>query len=118
MKEFMLLIRTDGDHLAGLTPEGQQAHIRKIGAYIGNLVSEGKLKDAQPLETGGTTIYGNKGVFKDGPFAETKEVIVGYFLVRAKDLDEAIAIGKANPVFDVAETWMEVRPVKTMEGIN
>lgn len=118
MKEFMIFIKTEGDHLEGLSPEQQQAHVQKIGTYIGGLMESGKLKGAQPLEMEGAVIKGNKGVFKDGPFNESKEVIVGYFHILAEDLAEAIAIAKKNPIFDDAEGTVEVRPVKTMEGIN
>jgi hypothetical protein len=118
MQEFMLFIRTEGDHLAGMSPQEQQEHVAKIGNYIGKLMREGKLKGAQPLEMGGVKISGHKGVFKDGPFTESKEVIVGYFHIIAKDIDEAISIGKANPVFEVGQTEIEIRPIKTMEGIN
>ena len=118
MQEFMLFIKTKGDHLEGMSPEQQQAHVQKIGNYIGNLIETGKLKGAQPLELGGAIIHGNNGIIKDGPFNEAKEVIVGYFHIVAKNLEEAIEIGKANPIFEDAEAVMEVRPIKQMEGIN
>lgn len=114
----MLFIRTEGDHLADMSPEQQQQQVQKIGNYIGTLMHEGKLKGAQPLDMDGTMVHGNKGVFKDGPYNESKEVIVGYFHIIAKDLDEAISIAKANPVFDPGKASIEVRPIKSMEGIN
>lgn len=118
MQEFMIFIKTKGDHLAGLSPEQQQDHVQKIGKYIGGLMESGKLKGAQPLEMNGATIHGNKGVFKDGPFNESKEVIVGYFHIVAENLEEAIKIAKANPMFDDAEGSIEIRPIKQMGGIN
>ena len=81
-------------------------------------MESGKLKGAQPLEMDGAVIHGNKSVFKDGPFNESKEVIVGYFHIMAKNLEEAIEIAKANPMFDDAEGTIEVRPIKQMDGIN
>lgn len=114
----MLLIRTEGDHLSGLSPEEQQQHVQKIGDYIGNLMKEGKLKGAQPLEADGAMVQGTSGVVKDGPFNETKEVIAGYFHILANDLDEAVEIAKANPVFEETDAKIEVRPIKSMEGIN
>ena len=114
----MLLVRTEGDHLAGMSAKEQQEHVAKIGNYIGKLMQEGKLKGAQPLDMSGTLIKGNKGVFKDGPYSESKEVIVGYFHILAKNLDEAIEIAKANPVFEAGEASIEIRPIKSMEGIN
>lgn len=114
----MLFVRTEGDHLINMSAEEQQKHVRKIGNYIGRLMQEGKLKGAQPLDMEGKIIRGSKGVFKDGPFNEGKEVIVGYFHILAKDLNEAIQIAKANPMFEDTEGRIEVRPVKSMEGIN
>jgi hypothetical protein len=119
MKEFMLLIRTEGDHLLALSPEEQQKHIHQVMAYIEDLVKTGKLKSAQPLEQEGVLISGTKGKLKDGPFNETKEVIAGYFLLEATDLNEAIQIARNNPVFEsAANARIEVRPVKVMQGIN
>ena len=114
----MLFVRTEGDHLATMSAKEQQEHVAKIGNYIGNLMKEGKLKSAQPLDMSGSIIQRNKGVFKDGPFSESKEVIVGYFHILANDVNEAIAIAKANPVFATGNTSIEVRPIKIMQGIN
>jgi hypothetical protein len=119
MKEFMLLIRTQGDHLTTLSPEQQQQHLQKVMAYMGGLMKNGKLKSAQPLEMEGTIISGTKGKLKDGPYNESKEVIAGYFLIQARDLAEATQIARENPVFeDGTNARIEVRPVKVMEGIN
>ncbi len=119
MKEFMLLIRTEGDHLLTLSPEEQQEHLQQVMAYMGDLVKTGKLKSAQPLDQEGVIVSGTKGKLKDGPFNESKEVIAGYFLVQAKDLKEAVEIAKLNPVFEsFATARIEVRPIKILEGIN
>jgi hypothetical protein len=119
MKEFMLLIRTQGDHLAEMSPEQQQRHVEKVMNYMGGLVKSGKLNSAQPLDMEGVIISGSGGKLKDGPFNETKEVIAGYFLVQANSLEEAIQIAKDNPVFeDGTGARIEVRPIKVMEGIN
>ena len=118
MNQFLFLIRTEGDHLEDLSPEDQKAHVQKVGGYIGKLMEEGKLKSAQPLEMEGTIITSPKGKSKDGPYNETKEVIAGYFLIEANNLQEAIAIAKENPVLENENARIEVRPIKKMEGIN
>ena len=118
MQEFMLFVKTNGDHLATLSPEVQQAHIQKIGNYIGGLMESGKMKGAQPLELTGAVVEGNGGVVKDGPFNESKEVINGYFHIEAENLEEAVQIAKNNPIFAQADATIEVRPIKKMEGIN
>ena len=118
MKEFLLLIRTDGDTFNELSPEEQQAHVQKIGNYINNLVKEEKLKGAQPLEMEGRIISGKKGALKDGPFIESKEIIMGYYHILAEDMDEAMEIAKANPMLEKGIGRIEVRPIRTVEGIN
>ena len=117
MKEFMLLIRTEGDYCAEMSPENYQEHIRKVGNYITKLAREGRLKSAQPLDPEGIMIHGNKGAFKDGPYIESKEMIVGYFHILAKDLEEAREIAKANPIFQDTEARIEIRLIKQEPAI-
>lgn len=119
MKEFMLLIRTEGDLEAALSPEQTQEHIQKMMGYMGDLMKSGNLKSAQPLAMEGTMVSGSKGVFKDGPFNETKEIIGGYYLIQAIDLKGAIEIAKNSPVFDAeVNARIEVRAIRVLEGIN
>jgi hypothetical protein len=118
MKEFMLLIRTEGDYCASMSPEDYQSHIRKVGNYITKLMKEGKLKSAQPLDMDGVMLQGNYGVFKDGPFIESKEMIVGYYHILAEDLKEAKEIARANPIFQDARARIEIRPIKLEPGTN
>jgi len=116
MKEFMLLIRNQGDQLSDLSPEQHQQFLIDCMVYINNLVKDGKLKSAQPLVREGKMISGSKGAWKDGPFNETKEVIVGYYHIVATNLDEAIEIAKGNPEFEYTSTArIEVRPMKMKE---
>lgn len=118
MKQFLMLIRTEGDHMATLNPDEQQAHVEKVGNYIRNLVQKGKLQSAQPLEMDGTIIASPKGKLKDGPFNETKEIVAGYFLVEASNMEEAVEMAKANPVLDDENARIEIRPIKNLQGIN
>ena len=119
MKQFMLLIRTQGDHFLEISQEKQQEHLEKVKVYIEDLMKKGKLKSAQPLEMDSVIISGTKGKLKDGPFNESKEVIAGYFLLMADSMEEAIEIGKNNPIFEsTPNARIEVRPIKVLQGIN
>lgn len=118
MKEFLLLIRTEADYCADMTHEQHQQHLAKVGQYIQRLKQQGKLIGAQPLSMNGDIVQGRKGAFKDGPFVETKEIIIGYFHILAKDLEEAKEIARANPVFEDTTARIEVREIKKEEGIN
>lgn len=112
----MLLIHNTMDHTAELSAEEMQRFLKDCMVYINRLVSEGKLKGAQPLVKEGKIISGSKGNWKDGPFNESKEVIVGYYHVVARDIDEAIAIAKENPEFAYTRTArIEVRPIRMVE---
>jgi hypothetical protein len=116
MKEFMLLIRNDGDGKSALSPEQQQQFLNACMVYIHDLMKNGKLKSAQPLVREGKMISGKPGAFKDGPYNESKEIIVGYYHILVIDIDEAIAIAKGNPEFSFKEgAKIEVRPIKTVE---
>jgi len=119
MKEFLLLLRSEGDHLSALSPQELQKHLEKVTIYIEDLTNQGRLKGAQPLASQGVVISGAKGKLKDGPFNESKEVIIGYYIILAKDIEEAIEIGKRNPNFDLTtETRIEVRPIMALDEIN
>ena len=71
---------------------------------------------AQPLVREGKIISRINGAWIAQPFNDTKEVIVGYYHILAKDMDEAIAISKANPEFEYGTSArIEVRPIKVKE---
>ncbi len=116
MKEFLLLIRTEGSVWTDLSLKDLQEHLDHGGAYIGNLMKEGKFKSAAPLDEGSRIVTESNGVIKDGPFNETKEVIAGYFHIVAKDIKEAVDIAKANPIFKDIPTKIEVHLLKAIGG--
>jgi hypothetical protein len=116
MKEFMLLIRNQASGKAGFTTEKQQQFLKACEVYIEGLKKNGNLKSAQPLVREGKFISGSPGGFTDSPYDESKEFIVGYYHILAKDLEEAIMVAKGNPEFAfVPGARIEVRPVKMAE---
>ena len=119
MQEFMLLIRTEGDCAEQMAPELHKSHLQKVINYIDNLRITGRLISAQPLAMTGSIIQGKGAAFKDGPFIESKEVIAGYFLFRANNLDEAKEIAKGHPLLeDDATARIELRQIKIEKGVN
>ena len=117
MKEFMLLILNEIDHQAAWSSEQHQRFLKACESYIADLTKQGKLKSAQPLVREGRMVSGSSGAWKEGPFHEAKEVIVGYYHVPADSIDDAVAIAKRNPEFEFGTTArIEVRPIKTKEA--
>lgn len=116
MKEFMLLIRNDGDAKALLSAKEHLAFIKKCEIYIGILKSQNKLIAAQPLMLEGVIITRKNQEWNENDITIDKEVQVGYYHILANDINEAISIAKDNPEFEyVASASIEVRPIKTTE---
>lgn len=116
MKEYMLLIRNEGDAKAALSPERHLQFIKQCEVYINGLKKESKLIAAQPLLREGVIISGIEEGWKEIPLSPDKEVQVGYYHILAKDMHEAIAIAKDNPEFEyVPSATIEVRPIKMKE---
>jgi hypothetical protein len=116
MKEFMLLIRNEIDHQANWSEKQHAEFLGKCKDYIGELTKSGNLKSAQPMVREGKILFRTTGSWKDKPFNESREVIVGYYHVLAEDMDDAIAIAKRNPEFEYGTTArVEVRPIKMKE---
>ncbi len=116
MKDFLLILKTEGSVWTDLSPEQLQKHMEHGNAYIGNLVKTGKLKNANPVDKGSRIVTESNGIMKDGPFNETKEVVAGYFLIAAEDIKEAVEIAKANPIFKDIPTKIEVHPMMEIGG--
>jgi len=116
MKEFMLLIRNEIDHQSSWSSERTEQFLKACERYISGLTEAGKLVSAQPMVREGRMISGSQGAWKEGPFTEAKEVIVGYYHILAEDIDDAVAIAKGNPEFAYGTTArIEVRPIKMKE---
>ncbi|HXS37707.1 MAG TPA: YciI family protein [Flavipsychrobacter sp.] len=115
MKDFLLIVKTEGDIWSDLSPEKLQKHLEHGTAYIGNLIKEGKLKNANPIDKGSRLITESNGIIKDGPFNESKEVVAGFFHVVAKDIEEAVEIAKSNPIFKDIPTKIEVHPLMAVQ---
>jgi hypothetical protein len=116
MKDFLLLIRTEGDVGTSLSPKQLQEHIDHGTAYIGNLIKAGKLKSAAPLDKGSRIVTSVNGLIKESPCNESKDVITGYLHVLANDVQEAVEIAKANPIFKDIPSKIEVHMMKGIGG--
>ena len=108
--EYMLLFRGN-EWYKGLSPEEMQRVADLWMAWFKGLTDQGKAVAGNPLEHEGKIVSGKNGrVVADGPFAESKEAIGGYFLLRVNTMDEAVAIARQCPGLEHGAV-VEVRPV-------
>jgi hypothetical protein len=119
MKEYMLLIRNLIDHQSQWPAEKHEQFLKACEKYIGELKKENNLIAAQPMVREGILVSREQGAWQQRPFNETKEVIVGYYHVRAEDVKEAVAFAQRNPEFEYSATArIEVRPIKMKEDVT
>ena len=111
---YALLCYNDEDMVFSWTQEEDAAVMAKLGAVKERLVREGKLGPSLRLlpTTSATSVRntGGEPLIIDGPFAETKEQLLGFYVIDVADLEEALAVtrelGAANPT-----SSYEIRPV-------
>jgi hypothetical protein len=111
--KFMLLVYNDSTMLDALPKAEFDSTMRGCIEHADELRQEGHLLDSQMLDTAkkakSVRIRQNRTTVLDGPFAETKELLAGFNLIEAEDIDEAVRIAEQFPW---ARTGcIEVRPV-------
>ena len=112
MEKYMFIfIGGDPSHLS---PEAQQAHMQKWFAWIEKLTKEQRYVAGEALLPGGKTIKGSKKTVTDGPFTESKELVGGFFVVNAKNLDDAVALAKDCPDYEL-DGIVEVREIQKFD---
>lgn len=96
-----------------MSPEQMQKSMEKWRSWIGQLSNEGKVKGGDPLDTGGSVLTGKDKTLRDGPFAESKDVVGGYLVVTADTLEAATDLATGCPIFDRGGS-VEVRRITPM----
>ncbi len=92
MSEFTYLFR---GRETSASPEQMQKTMEQWVAWFKDLGAKGHLKDpGHPLEHTGKVVKGKQKIVNDGPYAEAKDVVGGYIVIQAKDLEQAAEIAK------------------------
>lgn len=111
MSEYTFLYR--GGRMDG-SPEQMQRRIEKWNAWFKELSANGHVKAiGNPLDPAGKVVKGEKKSVTDGPFAEAKDVVGGYTIIEARDLDHAAELAKGCPVLEAGGS-VEVRPIRKL----
>jgi hypothetical protein len=117
--QFMLMVKTSGDFEGGCKPSDEL--MAAVGNYTQELRKAGALVELSRLHPSSkgarVKLLGQDRIVTDGPFAETKELVGGYWIIRANSIDEAIAWAKRAPAPEgTAGCEIEIRQFQEMEN--
>src|SRR4051794_18079875 len=118
MAQFMLMLHQAPNYNMDLPREKMMELTQRYMAWANELRQKGKMVGGEKLTPSGgrqIKVKDGKPVASDGPYAEAKDVIGGYFVLEARNLAEAEAIALECPHFALAPTnWAEIRPIDDM----
>ncbi len=108
MKEFMMIFRSE-DRVERPTPEQMQAQVKVWQDWIGGIAAQGKFVSTNALGIEGKVVRPNN-VITDGPYMEVKEMVGGYIIVKAENIEDAIKLSEGCPTLSYGGS-VEVRDV-------
>ena len=114
MQRYLLLIRGEEAKYAALSPEEIQGILQRFGKWREELTAAGRNPVGQKLRDGtgrNLKMSGGKLIVTDGPFAETREVLGGYYMFDAESFEQAVELAKGCPVLPFGP--IEIREVET-----
>ena len=116
MEKFMFLFR-GGDTHPDNANDSKEAmeYIQSWISWMQGLGQKGILVGGESLQHTGKLVNGKSKAVTDGPYIEAKEMVNGYLIVNAKDINEAVEISKGCPIFE-ENGKLEVRPVQKLES--
>jgi hypothetical protein len=111
MDEFVLLFRLDIiNKEAQPSPEQLQVYMKQYQDWVGGIAAQNKFVGGKGLSTEGKVLKAHH-VITDGPYAEIKESIAGYIIIRAADFEEAVSLAKDCPMLNGEGNSVEVRKI-------
>ena len=100
MNEFMMLFRHTPKPDFKMSPEQMQENIKYWQDWIGSIAAQGKFVATNQLSFEGKTLKPNN-IVTDGPYAEVKEIIGGYVICKAENLDDALKLAQGCPILNI-----------------
>jgi len=116
MPKFLMLARDDGSAFAALSPKEAEAIIGRYIAWSNGLKEKGHLVSSEKLhDESGKTVSRSGGALTvtDGPYAEVKEVVGGFWLLEAPDYETAVRLATDSPHLDFGT--LEVRQIHELD---
>jgi hypothetical protein len=122
MTQYLLLLYQTPSYNVDLPREKMMEMTRRYMTWADGMRQKGKLVGGEKLAAGGVRhikVTNGKPMASDGPYAEAKDVLGGYFVIEAKDAAEAEAITRDCPHLAIAATnWVEIRPIEDMAQVR
>ncbi len=112
MEKFMFIFH--GGMPSDASPEQMQANMGKWFAWIEKLSKDGRYVSGEPLLPGGKLIQGKNKSVTDGPYTEGKELVGGFFIVNAADMNEAVKLCDDYPDYEIGGS-IQVRQVMKID---
>jgi hypothetical protein len=116
----MVIVKANEESEAGVAPDRQM--LTEMGHFNEELVNAGIMlagEGLRPSSAGKRVRFeGTKRIVSDGPFAEAKELIAGYWIWRVKSIDEAVEWARRCPNPTGQEGVLEIRPIQEMEDFG
>ena len=111
MPKYMLMLHESPTAFKGLSPTEIQAIIQKYIDWKSRLERDGRYLGGEKLKPEGRAVrrQGSEVNVTDGPFGEVKEVVGGFFIMKADSFEHAIELAKEGPHLD--RGWIEIRQV-------
>lgn len=111
MEEYIILMRLDLlTKDAQPSPEQMQEYMKQYRDWVSGIVAEGKFAGGKGLSTEGKVLKPNH-VVTDGPYAETKESLAGFIVIRAESFDDALRLAGQCPILNGEGNSVEVRKI-------
>jgi hypothetical protein len=117
MKDFLYIFRDtlqNTEAYMKLSPAEIEADMQRWNAWMTGLAESGNLGTGQPLLPEGKVVKGPSKKITDGPYVEGKDIVGGYMLIKAKDLQQATELSKGCPALLSPGGTVEVREIMPM----
>ncbi len=102
MQDFIFLFRSHSSEMQKLSPEEIQTMMQKWAVWMKKLNDQGRYKFGDRLSREEAKVVGDFGnIITDGPFIESKELVGGYIIIEAENMDEAVEISKECPIYAI-----------------
>ena len=114
MKEFMMIFVGGDYEEAGYSPDDIQNKLKLWNKWIEELKEQGLYIEGRALKSNSTEVSNDQGLSTNGPFVEINELVTGYIVVKANDLEHAKVLSKDFPEFDLGAK-VRIREIETFE---